>query len=529
MNDTAKRRPNILFITSDQQRGDCYGFEGRPIKTPHLDRLAAEGTRFAACITPNVVCQPSRASILTGLLPMTHGVHDNGISLDPGTGEAGFAGALAAAGYRTGFVGKAHFATYSTFAPTGSPECIESSKDFGPDWSGPYMGFDHVDLMLVGHNWFPVRKPPQGLHYERWYHADGQGDGKTDLYWGDFRETGGLAAQTWNSKLPEAWHNSAWVGDRTIDFIQRGDGSPWCVWASFPDPHHPFDAPEPWCYLHRPDEVDLPEHRTRDFDRRPWWHREVVEKRIEGQFADLRSQYSRIPFQSDERLRHLIANYYGQISLIDHHVGRILIALAESGQAGDTVVVYSSDHGDWLGDHGLVLKGPMHYEGLLRIGLILRGPGVPAGRVVGDPVSTLDLPATFLDWAGAGWAAPARSDAPGPDERHSTSLRPLIEDGGGNGAGSGAGRDYAFNEWELHPNRAGVQLSLRCVRTKTHKLTYEALSDTGELYDLANDPAEMDNRWNDPGAAAVQRELMDMIRARPDDAIKELNEPDGAA
>ena len=297
-------------------------------------------------------------------------------------------------------------------------------------------------------------------------------------------------------------------------------GAPWCVWASFPDPHHPFDAPEPWCYLHHPDDVDLPEHRARDFDRRPWWHRDIVEKKIEGEFAAIRSQYSRIPHQSDERLRHLIANYYGQISLIDHHVGRIPIALAESGQADNTVVVYSSDHGDWLGDHGLILKGPMHYEGLLRVGLILRGPGIPAGGIVDDPVSTIDLPASFADWAGA----------PGLDARHSTSLRPLIESkGGANGPSSPAGRDYAFNEWELHPNRAGVQLSLRCVRTKTHKLTYEALSDSGELYDFANDPQEMDNRWNDPGIVPVQRELMDMIRARPDDAIPELNEPDGAA
>ena len=149
---------------------------------------------------------------------------------------------------------------------------------------------------------------------------------------------------------------------------------------------------------------------------------------------------------------------------------------------------------------------------------VLRVAG-PAGRVVDDPVSTIDLPATFLDWAGAA----------GLDARHSTSLRPLFEGAGENGGRNGAGRDYAYNEWELHPNRAGVQLSLRCVRTKTHKLTYEALSDTGELYDLANDPQEMDNRWNDPGVAGVQSELMDMIRARPDDMIPALNEPDGAA
>ncbi|MCY4501276.1 MAG: sulfatase-like hydrolase/transferase, partial [Alphaproteobacteria bacterium] len=116
-------RPNILFITSDQQRADCYGFAGRRVKTPHLDRLAAEGTHFDACITPNLVCQPSRASMLTGLLPLTHGVADNGIDLRPETGERGFATALNAQGYDTAFIGKAHFATSSTFSPTGTPEC----------------------------------------------------------------------------------------------------------------------------------------------------------------------------------------------------------------------------------------------------------------------------------------------------------------------------------------------------------------------------------------------------------------------
>ena len=140
MNDSGIHRPNILFITSDQQRGDCYGFEGRKVKTPHLDRLAAEGTRFSACITPNVVCQPSRASILTGLLPMTHGVHDNGISLDPKVGEAGFAGALSSAGYRTGFIGKAHFSTYNTFANRAAARNIGKLEGLRPGLDRPLYG-----------------------------------------------------------------------------------------------------------------------------------------------------------------------------------------------------------------------------------------------------------------------------------------------------------------------------------------------------------------------------------------------------
>ena len=107
--------PNILLVTSDQQRGDCLGVEGRSVRTPHLDRLAAQGTRFTACITPNVVCMPARASLLTGLLPLTHGTHDNGIDLDEQVAEGGFAGSLSRAGWHSAFIGKAHFS--STIRP----------------------------------------------------------------------------------------------------------------------------------------------------------------------------------------------------------------------------------------------------------------------------------------------------------------------------------------------------------------------------------------------------------------------------
>ena len=124
---------NILFITSDQQRADCYGFEGRKVKTPHLDMMAAEGTRFSACITPNLVCQPTRASILTGLLPGTHGVSDNGIDLPDATGEAGYAGGFSKAGFSTGYIGKAHFKTANTFQPTGTPECRAEPAAAGLD------------------------------------------------------------------------------------------------------------------------------------------------------------------------------------------------------------------------------------------------------------------------------------------------------------------------------------------------------------------------------------------------------------
>ena len=146
----------------------------------------------------------------------------------------------------------------------------------------------------------------------------------------------------------------------------------------------------------------------------------------------------------------------------------------------------------------------MAYEGLLRVGLLARGPGVPAAKVVGEPVSTLDLTATFADYGQVAL----------PDARHSRSLKPLIE-------GSPA-RDLAYSEWDLRASRCGVDLWLRTVRTKTHKLTLETNSGAGELYDLVNDPQEMDNRFGDSGVKAVQKELEDMIASRPKDQVAPL-------
>ena len=220
------KRPNILLITSDQQRADCFGFENPHIRTPHLDRMAQAGTRFSACITPNLVCQPSRASILTGLLPLTHGVWDNGVDLDPRVGEQGFAGTLAKAGYDTAYFGKAHFATKATFAPTGSPECMRSQARYGAHWHGPYMGFDEVRLIVLGHvnNPLPQERPPVG-HYERWLLSRGDEAEMLALCGASAGIDTEGAAQTWHSALPAAWHSSSWLGDNTVRWLQQREVS----------------------------------------------------------------------------------------------------------------------------------------------------------------------------------------------------------------------------------------------------------------------------------------------------------------
>jgi arylsulfatase A-like enzyme len=510
------KRPNILLITSDQQRADCFGFERPEVKTPHLDRLARDGTRFDACITPNLVCQPSRASILTGLLPLTHGVWDNGVDLDPAVGAQGFGGTLARAGYQTAFIGKAHFATKSTFAPTGTPECNKSQAQYGPAWFGPYMGFEHVELAVLGHlhRTRPLERPPVG-HYERWLMSRGRDEEAVKL-WATGLPPDVGAAQTWNSALPVAWHSSTWIADRTIHRLaQRHSSKPFCLWASFPDPHHAFDCPEPWSRLYDPKDVTLPANRVRDLERRPWWHKASLEGT--PQLADpvmlkFRAEGSRVPAQTDLQLAHMTANYYGMISLIDHSVGRILEVLAAQGLAEDTLVIYTTDHGELLGNHGLYLKGPTPYEDLLRVAMIARGPGVAANRIVSEPVSTLDLAATFYDYAGAS----------APMALQSRTLKPLLD-------GQAQARDAAWSEWHVHPSRCGVGLQLRTVRTKTHKCTFELGSGAGELYDLVDDPGEMHNRFDDPGYRKVRAELEALMRARPGKLMEHLAEPIGMA
>lgn len=199
----------------------------------------------------------------------------------------------------------------------------------------------------------------------------------------------------------------------------------------------------------------------------------------------------------------MTSNYYGMISLIDHGVGRLLSALRDLGLEESTLVVYSSDHGDLLGDHGLYLKGPTPYEGLLRVGLVMKGPQVPAAVRIPEPVSTLDIAATFAEIAGTGLDPAAQS----------RSLLPV--------ARGHASREVAWSEWYVNEARCGVPLQLHTVRTRHWKCTIEARSGAGEMYDLREDPDEMRNLFDEPSARSMRREAEDLIRSRPGPVLKE--------
>jgi arylsulfatase A-like enzyme len=267
--------------------------------------------------------------------------------------------------------------------------------------------------------------------------------------------------------------------------------------------------------MYDPKDMVLPAHRTRDFERRPWWHKAQFEGK--PQLADpvmlkFRAEGSRMPDQSDAQLAEMTANYYGMISQIDHNVGRMLSALEAAGVADNTLVIYTTDHGELLGNHGLYLKGPTPYEDLLRVTMVVRGPGVVQRQLVVEPVSTLDLAATFYDFAGVAK----------PDDMQSRSLGKLLR-------GGAETRDCAYSEWHVHPSRCGVALKLRTIRMQKYKCTFELESGAGELYDLWNDPQEMHNLYDDPGYAQVRRELHDMMRARPGAIVENPAEPIGMA
>lgn len=501
----SERPPNIVLITTDQHRADCYGFARSDIETPHIDRLAARGTRYERCYCPGPLCQPARASILTGMLPFSHGVRDNGIDLPDDMIDRGFAARAGALGYRTAFLGKAHLATQHTFERTGRPECRHTMAEYHEDWFGPYMGFDHVELFIDGPVKWPSWEPPLGLHYTKWLYADGFGREKDRLYHAGPKAASG-AQQTHVPDLPLVWHPSSWLGDRATCFLDaQTPARPFMLWASIPDPHHPFDAPRPYDSMYAPHDLDLPKHRDLDLDRRPWWHEAALTStpKTTEEFRAIRETLSRQRRLTDRQLRAITASYFGMISLADHTVGRILAALAANGLERDTIVIVTADHGEFLGDHGLLFKGPMLYDSLTRVGFVCAGPGIERGRVVRDVVSTVDVAPTLVDFCGG--------DARGYDGE---SLRESL-------AGGAVGRGHAHIEWGLDASRCGVDLDLRAVVTDRYRYTVELGSGAGELYDLKHDPHEMDNLFDEPGQAEVRAALEAIRQSRPDSARAE--------
>jgi arylsulfatase A-like enzyme len=486
---------NVLLITTDQQRADSIGAYGNTVcQTPNLDQLAAEGTRFAAARTQHMLCQPARATILTGTYPSTHGVTCNGIDLPEHWAEHSIASAFGGAGYETALFGKAHFASVFPLVPTGRLESVEGSALMPDGWTGPYFGFDYVQLILFGHNmrmaplqgnWNWCFGPaPMGLHYGRWLYRDGPERGRERIAQMQPEAAGRTwdHTQTWASALPEVDHPTTWVAERAIDWLRGVDG-PFFGWVSFTDPHHPMDAPSPWSSMYSRDDVGemLPVEHPEEFDDKPPIHRIWTQGNRGGLFEFANpggAKYTR------DELAGITAGYYGMVSQLDHQIGRVLAVLDERGLRDDTLVIASTDHGEFLGHHQMIFKGPIHYDDLLRVPLIVRGAGFGAQEVRDDPVGTIDLAPTAL--AAAGIAVPEHMEGA---DLHDTS-----------------GREHTLTENDFD---IVLTLRLRTLSTRDWKVTrYEDNVGVGELYSLEDDPEELVNRWDDPGCRSIRDELL---------------------
>jgi arylsulfatase A-like enzyme len=488
---------NILLITTDQQRADSLGAYGNAVcSTPHLDQLAAGGTRFTSCRCQNPYCQPSRATILTGTYPSTHGVTTLGVDLPADMVKQSVAAHLKSHGFQTALFGKAHFASAFPTYPTRQIESVEGSALVDAEWKGPYAGFDHAELVLFGHNvrlapamgaWsWCFGPPPFGLHYARFLYRDGnqRGRERLRLMQPEAARDKWESLQTWHSALPEEDHSSTWVGDRAVDWLEKVD-RPFFGWVSFCDPHHPMDPPAPWSTMYSPLDIDT---STRAFVIGELRNKPQVHRLWAAGLKGTPYEWAN-PGGADLKpgeLAVMTAAYYGMVSLVDAQVGRILATLDERKLADDTLVIFTSDHGELLGDHGQLFKGPVHYEGLLRVPLIVRGAGFKAGAVANDPVGLIDLAPTMVRAAGL-------KPVPGMEGR------PLLE----------GPREHVLTE---NDHEAGFRISLRTLTTKRHKITrYLGMEQTGELYDLYDDPFESNNLWGTPDAWRLQSDLLALL------------------
>jgi len=484
---------NVLLITTDQHKATTLGAYGDPLEaTPALDRLARAGTTYTRCRTQNPFCQPSRATILTGTHPSTHGVLRNGIDLPDEAVEESIATRFALAGHATALLGKGHFASYFPDYPTGKVEAVVDSALVPPEWHGPYLGFEHAEMVTDVHNIRVARgagewswgfgPPPFGLHYARYLFRDGRERGVERLRLMQPEATGRKwdLTQTWKNQVDEEDHPTTWIADRAIDWLRHVD-RPFFAWVSFADPHHPFDPPRPWCDRYDPADMRpvLPDTHPEEFEGKPPMHEAWTRGFRDSPFEWANPGWTQ--FSQQEQLT-ILAGYYGMIAQIDDNVGRILEALELLDLADDTVVAFTADHGDYMGDHQMMLKGPIHYEALVRVPLLVRGPGFEPGAVVDDPVGTIDLAPTFLEASGVGI----------PDELEGQSLL--------NGA-----REHVLTEDDTITGA----IQLRTLTTRNWRITRDLNNDaSGELYDLDDDPGELVNRWRDPACEAERSDLL---------------------
>ena len=466
---------NILLITSDQQHWRTLSQNNPELQTPALDRLASQGTTFNRAYCPNPTCTPTRSSLVTGKYPSQHGAWSLGTKLPES--ERTIGELLKDAGYHSALVGKAHFQPLQSTDEYPSLEAYPTLQDldFWADFEGPFYGFDHVELARNHTDEAHV-----GQHYALWMEEKGLPN------WRDFflQPTGNVEAQRRKWLIPERFHYNAWIAERSQALLSQyqAAGQPFFLWSSFFDPHPKYLAPEPWDAMYDPEEITVPqiapgEHadspphlqltQQPDPDYRAW--QEPNGSGCHGFHSHL---HDRAELAKD------IACYYGMVSCMDHYIGQIIDHLDALGLAESTLVVFTSDHGHYFGQHGLIAKGAFHYDDGLRVPMIARLPGrIPAGSASQSLQSLVDYAPTFLDFCGLDLPA----DMTGLSQRE-------VWQGDESGA-----RQHVIIENRHQP----TTLHLKTYIDQRYKITLYFGRDYGEIYDLQEDPDEIKNLYGD--------------------------------
>ncbi|HUX88765.1 MAG TPA: sulfatase-like hydrolase/transferase [Chloroflexota bacterium] len=432
----APRKPaNVLFITTDHQRRDAVGFAGnRVVKTPNLDALAARGVFFRNAYTVSPLCQPSRASLISGLYPHQHGISSNRCDpITPDLRQRSFSSELQRVGYHTAFIGRHHFYDFWDEPSFDYRQLRDEVKSFG---------FDEV---------VQVNDKPEHSHLDCDYTAYLREQGKLDAYRADLKRGGVIPF----SAIQEEDSHDAFMARSALDFLGRQDGQqPFLLWASFGGPHPPYRSVGPYGEMYRADAMPRP-------------------LAVDDPDAVQKVQQS-------------YTQYYGMISQIDFWIGRFITCLTERGLLDDTLIIFTSDHGDMFGDHGLWHKRRF-YEQSVGVPMVVAGPGVirtpgkqlDAGKNSPALVDTLSIHASILEAAGL-----VARDRPG------CSLQSVLD-----------GRRH----W---PRAVFSELGTwLMVRTANWKLTYDPeQGGVQQFYHLLVDPDERVNLAGDPAYRVVEAE-----------------------
>ena len=502
-------KPNFLYIMTDQLRADWLGCYGHPVvKTPNIDALAAQGARFEKFYVATPVCMPNRASFMTGRFPSVHGLRYNGCLLSKRANT--FVDVLKAGGYATATMGKSHLQPF-TEIEAQLPKAVSDEAPIKEAWKTephenyileqpekyrddtvfefptPYYGFDHVDV-VTGHG------DKAGGHYFQWFrerHPDWQAlrDPKNEL------PHNYSCNQAYRTPIPEESYPTAYICEQAKNYLRgrANQDDPFFAFVSFADPHHPFNPPGKYWDMYDPDDFDVP-LRFSDHENPP-----PPLKDAYGAFQQSGKQKTlQTAFMAEDRhLKEIMALSAGMLTMIDDAVGEIIETLKASGQYENTVIVFNADHGDYMGDSELVLKGAWSRESINRVPMIWSDPRDRTASVVSGFASTVDLAPTICERAGLDMyngvqglsflgALQGQSDMP---------------------------RKEIFIEYNDGMARMGFETAarVRTLRTEDWQLAVYQDQDWGELYDLRSDPDMVRNLWNDPSKALDKLALYERL------------------